>query len=162
MLVVLFLIFLNLTVLSALPGGNPGPLNDLWKYSPSTGSWTYYAFPGTPGDQYFQNGSTLSRNVFPGDRYCMVDRWKTPGGTYPILFGGSRVQSMIYKVNTLSLIPTTLPSILQPISHKRPHYHHCKAPPLLVPTTPNATNFTARSTNGCERCMDVQHGWWST
>lgn len=80
--------------------GNPGPLNDLWKYSPGTQTWTYVPFPSTPGDSYFQNGGSLGRDVFPGDRYCMIDRWKTNSGNDPLLFGGSRLASM----NSLNLL----------------------------------------------------------
>jgi hypothetical protein len=65
-----------------------GPTNDLWKYSPDTGLWTWISGSNKPGayGTYGTLGQASSANV-PGGRINAVS-WTTPDGKL-WLFGGN-------------------------------------------------------------------------
>jgi N-acetylneuraminic acid mutarotase len=72
--------------------GNPGFLNDLWKYSPSTGQWTWVAGSATKsqGGQYGTEGTAAAGNT-PGGRYNPTS-WIDGSGNF-WLFGGTGCDS---------------------------------------------------------------------
>lgn len=69
-----------------------GKLNDLWKYDPDTGLWTWMD-GGTEANQpgsYDMQSNTVSTNI-PGGRYDGVS-WIGPNGKF-WLFGGNGIDS---------------------------------------------------------------------
>jgi N-acetylneuraminic acid mutarotase len=72
--------------------GNPGQLNDLWEYSPSSGEWTWVAgsnIANTAG-VYGTKGAPASTNM-PGARQNAVTWTDTSGNVW--LFGGTGYDS---------------------------------------------------------------------
>jgi N-acetylneuraminic acid mutarotase len=72
--------------------GNGGYLNDLWKFNPSTGTWTWVGGSNTNGGSgiYGTLGTAASNNV-PGGRY-LATSWTDSSGKF-WLFGGFGLDS---------------------------------------------------------------------
>lgn len=73
-------------------GSGPAPLNDLWKYSPSTGEWTWVGGSNTVGavGVYGAKGTPTATNM-PGARDGAVTWTDSSGNVW--LFGGSGYDS---------------------------------------------------------------------
>jgi N-acetylneuraminic acid mutarotase len=73
--------------------GNDANLNDLWKFSPSSGEWTWVGGydTGTARGVYGTEGVAAASN-FPGGRYAAVSWIDSSGNAW--LFGGQGVDSM--------------------------------------------------------------------
>jgi len=105
----------NSTPLSSTPGTPvtstlSTPLNDLWKFTPSTGMWTWIAGTNITGQTFPANSSygkvgvTASTN-YPGVRTGAVS-WVDASGNFWLFGGAGATTSSI----TISNVPASVPS----------------------------------------------------
>jgi N-acetylneuraminic acid mutarotase len=89
-----------------------GPVNDLWKYTPSTGEWTWMSGPSSA--DYGTRGVPAADNV-PGARDYTVT-WTDSGGNV-WLFGGSGNPGLLNDLWKYGPTSPSTPSLTTPAPH---------------------------------------------